>query len=700
MSTPNTNPGSTPESPEVETADSGNGRRLGIGIAASVFANILLLQGAGVLAKNMTVTGVAEGGDVTITTVKEKPAPSPTPSPTPTPAASPSPTPTPKAERNKPTPRPRVEPTPQPRPTPRPIPTPVAIPLVKPLPTPRPVPTPMPVPTPRPTVVVKERPTATPKPTEIKPETPTTTTSAAQSIAATRPSASSASQSISSTTSNTQKTDLSATTSATTPNTPGLKSNNRPTLGKISGGGLIASVAPRNSAASAAGGYTVPSNQVAPAPQVSSLPRPTLLQAITGGGLAGAAGAAGAAGSSGPEVTSTLNRNTSQIATRSGVMSKIGGRNSVITARSTNSAAPTDFAMQAGGSVAPGQRIGTQGTSRTSGAASIVSGVATTMSTGEEASVSVPGMRSTPGLAPGVRRRGAPMSKLVGVDPGTLGGGVGGRSGSGPSIADSGVGNGNGSARGVGAATGTGSGRGGRGNGSYGTSASLGNGSAIGGDGDGPGVSVGGGSGVRGRGLAGGGGRGKLRGVDGGGGSIGNGTVRGGGDGGPQGVPNGEVGGTGNGTGLKAGGRGRGGNGTAGIGNGSGPGFQNGDGDGPDVSGSGTGRSGSGKVKSVGGETGQDKQVGQTRQVEITRAAAPDIPESLSKEVINTTVSFRVIVLANGNHRVEITKSSGYSALDQAVRQSVAGWRCRAALEDGKPVEASREFTLSFKNSR
>ena len=692
MSSPNTTGNS---SPEGETTDSGSGRRLGIGIAASVFANILLLQGAGVLAKNMTVTGVADGGDVTITTVPAKPTPSPTPSPTPTPAASPSPSPTPKVERNKPTPRPRVEPTPQPRPTPRPIPTPVPMPLVKPIPTPRPVPTPMPVPTPRPVVVVKERPTATPKPTEIKPETPTTTTSASQSIAATRPSASSsAAQNINSANSSTQKTDLSATNSATTPNTPGLKSNNRPTLGKLSGGGLIASVAPRNSAAaSAAGGYTVPSNQVAPAPQVSNLPRQTLLQTITGGG---AAGAAGAAGSSGPEVTSSISHNTSQLATRPGVMRVSNtGRNNVITARE-NSAAPAAFTAQAGGSVAAGQRIAVQSGSRTSGVASIVGGQTTAISSGVEASVSVPGMRTTPGLAPGVKRRGAPMSKLVGVDPGTLGSGPSGRSGSGPSIAEGGLGNGSGTGvRGVGATRGSG-GRGG-GNGTIGTNASLGNG--IGGDGD-PGVSVGGGSGVKGRGLA-SGGRGKLRGGGGDGGIGTVGSIRGGGGGGPQGVPDGEVGGTGNGGPLKAGGGGRRGSGPAGIGgNGNGPGFQNGDGDGPDVSGSGTGRAGAGKVKSVGGETSQDKQVGQTRQVEITRAAAPDIPESLSKEVINTTVSFRVIVLANGNHRVEITKGSGYAALDQAVRQSVAGWRCRAALEDGKPVEASREYTLSFKNSR
>jgi TonB family protein len=669
------------DSPE-SVEDDGFGRRIGIALAVSIGLNVLLLQGAGTLAKNMTVSDPVQP-DITVTLRETKVAlASPTPTPTPTPvAATPTPTPapesTPTPEPARPTPMPTPErnltPTPEPTPSPRPEPTPV--PSAQPTPRPTPVPTPRPQPTTRPVATPTPEAVPTPPPTERN--TPTETRQNVVQELTNRPN-----------TVQTPQTDI-APMAATTPRERSTLSNNRPRLGSIpkgSSGGVIA-VTPRNTAAAGAvspNDFVVPSSSVSRAPTVNPLPetRTSIVDKLFGGGTSAKVQVTNT-----PDVQSTLNETTRQPMTNGGVQRKaLTGRTNVMTAPRTSETASPDFTAVPGGAVAPGRTIAAQGGSRTSTVATSVSGAATIISGSPvEASVSAPGLASGRGPI-GVNRNRGKLSKLVGVSPNE-------RTGTNiPGATFEGVaGTGNVLSR-AGTVKGTATAR-------YNPNASF-NPNLQGGGGGAAGViagNPGGGGSGEGRvgrlATGGGGGRGRLRGRLAGSGGVGTAGERGGGEGVAAGVPNGVAGGTGNGERFQAGAR------TGGVVNGIAGG-----------TGTGTIRGGGGIQAAEGGTAVGERQTkvsfnagdtdflggGAGSRVNPQRLSEPNviIPESMRRQKFNVRASVKVTVFANGQHRAEIVSGTGFDALDRAIVSALNATRFKPGTVDGKPVDANLQFSV------
>ena len=662
LNDPNKNRPVASETPDAIN-DDGFGRRIAVALAVSIGLNVLLLQGAGVLAKNMTISSTPVE-DVTVT-LRDPVKVAVAPTPTPTPSAAATPTPTPAA---KPTPREKqTEPTPTPEPTPK-----KDI-LATPEPSPSPVPEPSAKPTPQPT----PRPTFTPKAVTPTPEAATPTPpppTEKQPVEKNTPQ--NVVQNLKNTPQNIQKTNDIAPAAALTPREANTISNNRPRLGTIpKNSGLIA-VASRNSSVQpAAGDFTVNSANVAPAPTVKDLPqtRTNIIQKLFGGSTS-----AKVQVSNTPEVQSTLNTTTRQLATRAGT-SRIAntGRVNVMTDRSAQPTSAADFTATSGGAVTPGRVIAAQGGSRTSQIATTVSGRPTFVTTsGVEASVSAPGLAPTRGPI-GVARNRGKLSTLVGAAPADRGGTIV------PGGTFAGVA-GTGNVRtSVGTVSGT-------------TTAPFNPRASFNPNlqgGGGPEIATGGaggtGTGRSGK-IVGNGRIGKARGTLAGGGPGGRDT---GGPDGVAGVPNGEVGGTGNGDRYQAGVRT--GGVAGGIAGGTGTGTIRG-GEGVKIA-EGGGGGGDRKAK-VSFDTGDTTFLGGSAGSRVNAQMKGDpnvvIPDELRKTKINARVEAKVTIYANGQHRAEIVHGSGYPALDRAIQAALNATSFKPASQEGKPVDSVLPITI------
>lgn len=76
----------------------------------------------------------------------------------------------------------------------------------------------------------------------------------------------------------------------------------------------------------------------------------------------------------------------------------------------------------------------------------------------------------------------------------------------------------------------------------------------------------------------------------------------------------------------------------------------------------------------------------------------PVYPRSARRHNIQGTVLLKVLVSAEGQAKhVAIASSSGSSALDEAARKAVEGWRFVPARRGSEPVEASVRVPIEFK---
>ena len=657
---------SSAASPEVQVPEDGFNRRIGLALFISIGANVLLLQGAGVMAKNMTIAPHDENGTINMVIthqiVKATPEPTPTPEPTakPTPAVR-------KHEKVTPTPRPpKATPTPAPRPTPERV-----------IPTPKPsvavVPTPPPAkPTPEP---IRDRARPTPPPVDVKPDV-VTPPIPQPNVAATRP-VPTAAQSVSSATIKTE----SAAAAAMTPRTATLRTNNRAALGSNSSPKLLGMPTRPNSDA-APSNFHISNNSNAPTPVVRDLPART---------MAGAFAAALSATNvrtiinNAPDVQTTMDtRTTSQLKTVGGRLITNTGRVNVMTRRSDIAPAQPTFTAAAGGAISPGTHSAFQGNMASSTVQAISSSSATTIknNSGYQASVSAPNLAV--GTNPGVFRKGKLMSNRVEQltsDRNTSAPGGGSITNAFGTAANAG-GNTNGPQRGTishGTATAAYSV-----SGSNNPNLRTGGGIAVAGTNDSH--QVGAGS------LSTGGRRTGPRGSQ--TGSLGG--TRDGVEGGTPGLSNGDVHGGGNGasfhTGSAAGVVG-------GIGSGHGVGFKTGGGN--------LEARGGGDKQNVGGpahvesqsEVG-DRVVGAPREVDYVHPSNnPPVPESLRATAYNTTANVMVTFLTSGQVRVKLTKSSGYPALDAEVVAVCERIKVRhPAVQDGSPVQTTHEITFTLIN--
>lgn len=664
MSDPtSSNPGPAPEMESLE--DDTFGRRIGIALTVSIAANVLLLQGAGTLAKNMTVTNPSKP-DITIS-LRSNPVKLETPPPTPTPEPSvEKPTPKPPKQKEK------AVPTPTPKP---PKEKPVATPTPKPEPEPSasPEPTPEPVPTPKPVITPKA---ATPPPPDVATPTPPPTEKTNQQQKATE-SRESVVQNLSNTPQAIQKAETAPAQAALTPRqASALQANNHAALGKIApSGGIIAVKSRSSSAAPSPSDFVVSSSAVAPAPVVHELKAEhtdvigTLSKAFTGAKPA-------EGGSAAAIVESDVSANTRQALTSSGTRRlSATGRVNVITDRSNAPTTAATFEVPAGGNVAPGAHIATQGASRTSTIAAMSGGPQVIAGAGENAAiVTAPGSAPTVGIIGNAGRRGQ-LSKIISNSPGTR---AGSGAGTGAAGNFAGIGSGTGNARGsVGVA-------GGKGTGTFGASGGFGSG--IQGSSNGLSAATGGTGSSGARIATGHGVGGKIIGKVAGG--IGSGSGRESGPGGPAGVANGEVGGTGNGDryaqGVRSGGS------AIGVTNGSGSGNFRSGGEGIKAT---SGSVGGGATARVRFSTGDSEFTGKSAgsRVNPVMVGEPNvvIPEDLRRQKLSVRIEAKVTVQPGGQHRAEIVHGSGYPALDNAVIAALNATRFKPATVDGNPVEAT-----------
>jgi hypothetical protein len=652
----------SPVSPENNLPEDGFNRRIGLALVISIGANVLLLQGAGVMAKNMSLTKQQDNGNINVAIIH----PTPTPAPEATPVPTPAPTPTPKEKRHEPKPTPKPK-RPVKPPTPEPVPTPPPTPKPEVVPTPPPVkPTPVPIhyrvrPTPPPEVTPDKTPTPVVKtPTVVENRvTPTAADITAKPTEI--------------------KTATTAPAIATTPINHALRANNRAALGRSTGPKALVMASRSSSAANST--FLIPATTAAPVPRVHDLPNRSVL-----GSMAAAFTAATTAhtvSANTPDVQTTMNtRTTSQLATVSGRMMAKTQRVALMTRTTAAPEAAPSFSVTAGGTAAPGSHLAIQGSSATSNTAAISVSSPTQLATNGsyQAIVNVPGMR--PGAGPvGVFRPGKILSRNVEMLPsdrthGTPGGGVI-AFGSGSSGAHGGSS--------LGAAT-----RGGGGTFGIdgGTNASIRGGSGIAIAGSGSGREVGLGNTGEHRGSA----RGNAA------GSVG-GTREGNGLSGPIGVPNGVAGGGGNGgsgsfkVGARTGGT------PTGIGS-SGTGTFHSSGSTVSVRGSGGSQGVSGPKAVESPQEAIDRQVGPTHSAVYKRPLSSQVatPASLRGVAYNVKAVVRVVFMANGQSRASIAQSSGYPALDEAVIAACSHIKFEKAMQDGSPVDDPHEFEFELQN--
>lgn len=78
--------------------------------------------------------------------------------------------------------------------------------------------------------------------------------------------------------------------------------------------------------------------------------------------------------------------------------------------------------------------------------------------------------------------------------------------------------------------------------------------------------------------------------------------------------------------------------------------------------------------------------------------APPEYPASSRRNAEQGTVRLAVEITALGTVAgVEVARSSGHPALDEAARRAVARWRFEPAMRDGVPVSATAQIAITFR---
>lgn len=97
-----------------------------------------------------------------------------------------------------------------------------------------------------------------------------------------------------------------------------------------------------------------------------------------------------------------------------------------------------------------------------------------------------------------------------------------------------------------------------------------------------------------------------------------------------------------------------------------------------------------------GGEAGS-QEAASSRPARVLQAPRPDYPVISRDLGEQGVVMLRLAIDADGKLlRTELQKSSGFTRLDKAARDSVARWQFQAALENGRPVAAQLVLPVRF----
>lgn len=98
----------------------------------------------------------------------------------------------------------------------------------------------------------------------------------------------------------------------------------------------------------------------------------------------------------------------------------------------------------------------------------------------------------------------------------------------------------------------------------------------------------------------------------------------------------------------------------------------------------------------AGGEAGS-QVAASSRPARVLQAPRPDYPVISRDLGEQGVVMLRLAIDADGKLlRTELQKSSGFTRLDKAARDSVARWQFQAALENGQPVAAQLVLPVRF----
>jgi protein TonB len=86
-----------------------------------------------------------------------------------------------------------------------------------------------------------------------------------------------------------------------------------------------------------------------------------------------------------------------------------------------------------------------------------------------------------------------------------------------------------------------------------------------------------------------------------------------------------------------------------------------------------------------------------SRPARVLQAPRPDYPVISRDLGEQGVVMLRLAIDADGKLlRTELQKSSGFTRLDKAARDSVTRWQFQAALENGQPVAALLVLPVRF----
>jgi len=98
-----------------------------------------------------------------------------------------------------------------------------------------------------------------------------------------------------------------------------------------------------------------------------------------------------------------------------------------------------------------------------------------------------------------------------------------------------------------------------------------------------------------------------------------------------------------------------------------------------------------------GGSEAASQEVVASRPARVLQAPRPDYP-AISRDLGEQgVVMLRLAIDADGRlQRTELQKSSGFTRLDKAARDSVARWQFQAAQEGGRPVAAQLVLPVRF----
>lgn len=86
------------------------------------------------------------------------------------------------------------------------------------------------------------------------------------------------------------------------------------------------------------------------------------------------------------------------------------------------------------------------------------------------------------------------------------------------------------------------------------------------------------------------------------------------------------------------------------------------------------------------------------QSLQVTRRVDPVYPAASRRAGEEGTVTFRVLVDANGRGRdFQVAQSSGFPKLDQAAMDAIKRWKFAAAVKNGAAVEAYTTVRVTFR---